>query len=172
MSKFNQSNTEYCGENLGFLSIDEARKIRSEKRTQGKSIVLTNGCFDLLHVGHIYSLQAASKLGDELWVALNSDCSIRNLKGPNRPIYTEKQRAFMLLALSCVDLVFLFDGINLSQEIKLIQPDLYVKSGDYNLDSLNPQEKSVLESSGTRIKFVPFLNGLSTSSTIAKICSN
>ena len=78
----------------------------------------------------------------------------------------------MLLALSCVDLVFLFDGINLSQEIKLIQPDLYVKSGDYNLDSLNPQEKSVLESSGTRIKFVPYLNGLSTSSTIAKICSN
>ena len=172
MSNLNQPADSDFGENFSLCNIDEACVIRSDKRSERKKIVLTNGCFDLLHVGHVYALQEASRLGDELWVALNSDSSVKKLKGTNRPIYPEKQRAFMLLALSCVDLVFLFNGKNLSSEINLLQPDVYVKSGDYDLQSLNPQEKAALELSGSRIEFVSYLNGLSTSETIAKIGSS
>ena len=150
-------------------SFEEICKIRLEREQQGKSIVLTNGCFDLVHAGHIYSLEKAAALGDELWVALNSDASIRKIKGINRPIYSQNERAYLLGALEAVNLTFFFDSTNLAQEIKRLRPDFYAKSGDYSLDSLNPEEHKALEEANTKICFVPFLEGFSTSRTVESI---
>lgn len=150
-------------------SLEEVCETRFKKRSEGKKIVLTNGCFDLLHAGHVYSLKQAAQLGDELWVAINSDSSVRKIKGPNRPIYNERQRAFLLLSISCVNLVFLFDGENLSNEIDAIQPEIYAKSGDYSLESINHEEKIALEKANSNVKFVDFIEGLSTSETISRI---
>lgn len=150
-------------------SFEEICKIRLEREQQGKSIVLTNGCFDLVHAGHIYSLEKAAALGDELWVALNSDSSVRKLKGINRPIYSQNERAYLLGALESVDLTFFFDRTNLAQEIKRLRPDFYAKSGDYSLDNLNTEEHKALEEANTKICFVPFLEGFSTSRTVKSI---
>lgn len=150
-------------------SFSEACKIRRSK--EDKKIVLTNGCFDLLHAGHVYSLEEASKLGDELWVALNSDNSIRNLKGPDRPIYNQRQRAYLLGSLSFVSLIFIFDHSDLATEIKGIRPHCYVKSGDYTLDKLNSSEHDALKEVCAKIVFVPFIGGMSTSNTIESIKS-
>ena len=150
-------------------TFEEICKIRSERKQQGKSIVLTNGCFDLVHAGHVYSLEKAATLGDELWVALNSDSSVRRLKGINRPIYSQKERAYLLGALESVSLTFFFDSTNLAQEIKSLRPDFYAKSGDYSLDNLNPEELMALEKANTKICFVPFLEGFSTSRTVKSI---
>lgn len=150
-------------------SFEEICKIRLEREQQGKSIVLTNGCFDLVHAGHIYSLEKAAALGDELWVALNSDSSVRKLKGINRPIYSQNERAYLLGALESVDLTFFFDRTNLAQEIKRLRPDFYAKSGDYSLNNLNPEEHKALEEANTKICFVPFLEGFSTSRTVKSI---
>ena len=150
-------------------SFEEICKIRSERKQQGKTIVLTNGCFDLVHAGHVYSLEKAATLGDELWVALNSDSSVRRLKGINRPIYSQKERAYLLGALESVSLTFFFDSTNLAQEIKSLRPDFYAKSGDYSLDNLNPEELMALEKANTKICFVPFLEGFSTSRTVKSI---
>ena len=150
-------------------SFEEICKIRLEREQQGKSIVLTNGCFDLVHAGHIYSLEKAAALGDELWVALNSDASVRKIKGINRPIYSQNERAYLLGALEAVNLTFFFDSTNLAQEIKRLRPDCYAKSGDYSLDNLNPEEHKALEEANTKICFVPFLEGFSTSRTVESI---
>jgi len=150
-------------------SLEEVCKIRISKRSECKKIVLTNGCFDLLHAGHVYSLKQAAQLGDELWVAINSDSSVKKIKGPSRPIYNEMQRAFLLLSNSCVNLVFLFDGKNLSNEIEAIQPDIYAKSGDYSLESINHEERIALEKANASVKFVDFIEGISTSETISRI---
>ena len=150
-------------------SFEEICKIRLEREQQSKSIVLTNGCFDLVHAGHIYSLEKAAALGDELWVALNSDASIRKIKGINRPIYSQNERAYLLGALEAVNSTFFFDSTNLAQEIKRLRPDFYAKSGDYSLDNLNPEEHKALEEANTKICFVPFLEGFSTSRTVESI---
>lgn len=150
-------------------SFEEICKIRLEREQQGKSIVLTNGCFDLVHAGHIYSLEKAAALGDELWVALNSDASVRKIKGINRPIYSQNERAYLLGALEAVNLTFFFDSTNLAQEIKRLRPDFYAKSGDYSLDNLNTEEHKALEEANTKICFVPFLEGFSTSRTVESI---
>ena len=142
---------------------------REQLRLEGKRLVLTNGCFDLLHAGHVYSLQQAASQGDVLWVGLNSDESVRQLKGPARPIYPENARLYLLNALEYVHGIFLFNGTNLSKEMALIRPDVYVKSGDYTLDTLNKDEKQVLDACGAKIVFLPFLEGWSTSKTIKSI---
>ena len=138
-------------------------------RNAGKRLVLTNGCFDLLHAGHIYALEQAAQQGDVLWVGVNSDNSVRRLKGPSRPVYNEEARLYMLNALQCVSGLFLFDGDNLALEMELIQPDVYVKSGDYSLEKLNPAERQALLASSTQIIFAPFLQGWSTTHTIEQI---
>ena len=138
-------------------------------RNAGKRLVLTNGCFDLLHAGHIYALEQAARQGDVLWVGVNSDSSVRRLKGPTRPVYNQSDRLYMLNALQCVAGVFLFDGDNLAPEIELIQPDIYVKSGDYTLDKLNPDERQALLAAKAEIVFTPFLKGWSTTHTIDQI---
>jgi D-glycero-beta-D-manno-heptose 1-phosphate adenylyltransferase len=142
---------------------------RVRVREAGKRLVLTNGCFDLLHAGHVYALEQAAQQGDILWVGVNSDRSVRRLKGPTRPVYNEEARLYMLNALQCVAGLFIFDNDDLSEEIKLIQPDIYVKSGDYTLEKMNIAERKALEKSQTKIMFVPFLKGWSTTHTIAQI---
>lgn len=152
-----------------FSSYSDAYEKRQEKYAQNKSIVLTNGCFDLLHAGHIHSLEKASQLGDELWVALNSDSSVRSLKGTSRPIFSEKERAYMLCSLRYVSLVFIFENTHLAKEILEIKPDIYVKSGDYKLENLNRDEKASLDKIGAEIHFIPLLDGFSTTKIIKSI---
>ena len=154
-----------------FISMEEACSKRDEIKKNGKTLVLTNGCFDLLHAGHVYSLSQASKLGDHLWVALNSDSSIKRIKGFERPIVNEIERAYMLKSLSFVHQVILFDSITLEKEIGILKPDFYVKSSDYNLDSINLLEKAALSKANTKIEFVDLLKGKSTSDLISRIKS-
>ncbi len=152
-----------------FPSIDAAVARREQLREQGKTLVLTNGCFDLLHCGHVYSLREAAKLGNELWVGLNGAESVRALKGPTRPVQGDLERAFTLGALDCVAGIFLFHTPRLTAEIRALAPDVYAKAGDYTLETLNPEERSALLAAGTQIRFLPFLQGFSTTSLIAKI---
>ena len=152
-----------------FIPIEALEHQRTLVRNSGKKLVLTNGCFDLLHAGHIYSLEAAAQQGDVLWVGVNSDTSVRQLKGNNRPIYNEEARLYILNALQCVQGVFLFQGQDLAEEIKKIQPDIYVKAGDYTLEKLNVKERLALESCHAKILFMPFLEGWSTTNTIKKL---
>ncbi|MEK9772878.1 MAG: adenylyltransferase/cytidyltransferase family protein [Opitutae bacterium] len=152
-----------------FCTFTDACKIRQEKYNQDKKLVLTNGCFDLLHAGHVYSLEKAAELGDELWVALNSNASIRSLKGKNRPIFSEYERAYMLSSLKFVSLIFIFENTHLAEEILQLKPDIYVKSGDYSLEKLNQKERISLEKVGAEIHFVPLLDGFSTTSIINTI---
>jgi rfaE bifunctional protein nucleotidyltransferase chain/domain len=152
--------------NAKLFSLEDATKIRSQR--QDRSIVLTNGCFDLLHAGHIFSLEQAAEFG-ELWIALNGDGSIRQLKGPSRPIIGEKERAYMLAALECVVGIFIFDGQRLSRELEIFRPDIYVKSNEYNFETLNAEECSALKRIGAEVKFIPLLEGFSTSMIVNKI---
>jgi rfaE bifunctional protein nucleotidyltransferase chain/domain len=142
---------------------------REELRRTGTTVVLTNGCFDLLHGGHVFSLENAKKFGDSLWVALNSDRSVRTLKGSGRPIFNELERAYLLSALAVVDGIFVFDGARLDGEILAFRPDSYVKAGDYTLEKLDPAEREALISVGATIHFAPFLEGVGTTSILAKI---
>jgi rfaE bifunctional protein nucleotidyltransferase chain/domain len=144
-------------------------KIRHQLKDAGRKIVLTNGCFDLLHVGHIYSLEKASEFGDELWVALNSDSSVRTLKGQSRPIFSEHERAFFLSSLKVVSQVFIFENDTIAHEILELKPDVYVKSGDYTLETLHSEERKSLETVGSQIQFVPHIQGISTTKLIGKI---
>ncbi|MDR0742464.1 MAG: adenylyltransferase/cytidyltransferase family protein [Puniceicoccales bacterium] len=142
--------------------------IREKLQKENRKVVLTNGCFDVLHVGHIFSLENAKKLGDSLWVALNSDTSVKALKGDKRPIFTEKMRAYALSALSTVDGVFIFNGIRLDDEILRFRPDIYAKSGDYTIDILDPSERKALQTMGVEIHFLPFIEGFSSTSIVNK----
>lgn len=144
-------------------------KIREDLKDAGRKLVLTNGCFDLLHIGHIYSLEKASEFGDELWVALNSDSSVRTLKGMSRPIFSELERAFFLSSLKVVSQVFIFENETIVREILELKPDVYVKSGDYTLETLHTEERNSLETIGAQIQFVPHLQGISTTKLIGKI---
>ena len=151
------------------LSLDVAASRREILRRKGRSLVLTNGCFDLLHAGHLYLLEKASTLADELWVAVNSDCSVRALKGPERPLQGERERAYALLCLEFVDVVLLFDGERLDKEIRTLAPDAYVKGGDYSLDTIDQDERAALEQVGSEIHFVPFVEGFGTTDLIRRI---
>ncbi len=154
------------------FDLASACKIRENLRNQNKKVVLTNGCFDLLHAGHIYSIHQAAAYGDSLWIALNSDTSVKKLKGDKRPIFNEDIRAYILSALEDVNGIFLFKNSTLTNEILSFKPDVYVKSGDYTLESLNKSERSALQTIQAKIYFVPFLNGFSTTSIIKQITNN
>jgi len=156
-------------ENPKLLTLDEAVAARAALRAAGKRLVLTNGVFDLLHPGHLYSLAAARRLGDALFIAINSDASVRALKGPTRPILSEAQRAYALGALACVDAIVVFNTERLTAEIRALSPDVYAKAGDYTLETLNAEERATLEACGADIRFLPFLEGFSTTQLIARI---
>ncbi|HTL69031.1 MAG TPA: adenylyltransferase/cytidyltransferase family protein [Lacunisphaera sp.] len=144
---------------------EERERLRHERI----ALVMTNGCFDLLHTGHIYFLQQARRLGDRLVVALNSDFSVKALKGLKRPVQSEKERAFGLAALECVDYVVIFSRPHLEEEIIAIRPDVYTKAGDYDMAKLHVGEKAALNKVDAKIQFLPFLAGFSTTSLIRAI---
>src|SRR2546423_5461277 len=146
--------------------LDELEKRVADFRRGGKQIVATNGCFDLLHAGHVRYLKAARALGDVLVIGLNGDKSVHELKGPGRPINTETDRAEVLAALESVDLVAVFPELRATRFIELVRPDVYVKGGDYSSDTLNSEERTVLEKIGAKIEIVPFEQGYSTSTLI------
>jgi len=139
-------------------------------RRAGKKIVATNGCFDLLHVGHVRYLQAARATGDVLAVGLNGDQSVRKLKGPGRPITTETDRAEVLAALDCVDLVAIFPENRATRFIAAVHPAVYVKGGDYTSETLDEEERALLNEIGADIRLVPFETGYSTSALVERIC--
>jgi rfaE bifunctional protein nucleotidyltransferase chain/domain len=149
------------------LSTDELREERARLRGLGKQLVFTNGCFDILHVGHVRYLQRARELGDALLVAINSDASVRELKGAGRPVMNEGERAELLAALSAVDYVTIFDDISPRALIAEILPDVLVKGGDYNLDEIHGREE--VEAAGGRVLSLPYIEGASTSSVIERI---
>jgi len=143
---------------------------RSEKlRAAGKKLVATNGCFDLLHLGHVRYLQAARALGDFLAVGLNSDRSVRQLKGGGRPITTEDDRAEVLAALRCVDLVTIFPEMRATRFLVAARPAIYVKGGDYTSETLNEEERAAIKQIGAEIRLIPFEAGYSTSGLIEQI---
>ena len=138
-------------------------------RAAGKRIVVTNGCFDLLHVGHVRYLKAARALGDVLIVGVNGDRSVCELKGPGRPLNNEKDRAELVASLESVDLVAIFPELRATRFIELVTPDVYIKGGDYDSESLNPEERAALKKIGSKIDIVPFEKGYSTSSLIERL---
>jgi rfaE bifunctional protein nucleotidyltransferase chain/domain len=152
-----------------FASLDVAVATREKLRKAGKKVVLTNGVFDLLHTGHLYYLQKARALGDALFIALNSDASVRELKGPLRPVQNETERAYALGALWFIDGIVVFREKRLTNEVLALKPDVYSKAGDYTLEKLDPGERAALENVGAKIDFMPFLPGFSTTNLIAKI---
>ena len=155
--------------NNKLLTLEAAVAERQRLREAGQTMVMTNGCFDLLHVGHLSYLQKSRELGDQLWVLINSDESVRALKGPTRPIQSEIERAYSLAALSCVDRVVVFGNPRLVHEIEQLQPDIYTKAGDYTIDTLYQPERQAFDAVGAQIKFLPFLKGFSTTNMIEKI---
>lgn len=150
-------------------SLPEAIHIRNALRDKGQTFVLTNGCFDLIHPGHLSYLREAKSKGDVLWIALNGEKSVKELKGPTRPIMSDQERAYMLSNLEVIDGIIFFNTPRLDQEILALKPDIYVKAGDYSLETLNPQERSALQTVNAKIEFIPFLQGYSTTHLINKI---
>jgi rfaE bifunctional protein nucleotidyltransferase chain/domain len=151
------------------VPLEKLQQRAKDLRGAGKKIVATNGCFDLLHVGHVRYLNAARALGDALIVGINGDQSVRELKGAGRPINNENDRAEIVAALACVDLVTIFPEMRATRFLELAAPDIYVKGGDYNQDTLNAEERQVLEKIGAKIDIVPFERGYSTSDLLARL---
>ncbi len=173
-------------------SLEDLQSIAEAMRRQGKRLVFTNGCFDLLHVGHIRYLQAARELGDALVVGLNSDASVRAIKGPSRPLVPETERAEVLAALGCVDYVVIFAEPTAERVVAVLQPDIYVKGGDYKAtdqQSEQPDKKAaesgqrataaaalkiapemrVVQQYGGKVVVVPYSSGYSTTVLIENI---
>jgi D-glycero-beta-D-manno-heptose 1-phosphate adenylyltransferase len=152
------------------VELDDLSDRCEKLRSAGKKIVATNGCFDLLHVGHVRYLQAARALGDLLVVGLNGDRSVHELKGAGRPITTQSDRAEILAALECVDLVTIFPEIRAMKFLAAVRPAVYVKGGDYSSETLDDEERAVLKEIGAEIRLIPFEAGYSTSGLIEQIC--
>src|SRR6266700_2523841 len=155
--------------NCKILDMEELAARAKELRAAGKKLVATNGCFDLLHVGHVRYLQAARALGDVLAVGLNGDRSVLELKGGGRPINNERDRAEVLAALECVDLVTIFPEMRATQFISASMPAVYVKGGDYSSETLNAEERAVLKKIGAEIRIITFEKGYSTSLLLEKL---
>jgi D-beta-D-heptose 7-phosphate kinase/D-beta-D-heptose 1-phosphate adenosyltransferase len=150
-------------------SLAALARIRRRLRRAGRCVVLTNGCFDLLHAGHVEYLAAAKRCGDVLVVALNGDRSVRRLKGPERPLVPQGARAQLMAALAVVDYVVIFDTLRVTPVIEALRPDVYVKGGDYTRATLNAEEREVLEGCGAEIKLLKLKPGFSTTALLEKI---
>ncbi len=147
------------------------RPMAAEVRNQhpGKTIVFTNGCFDLLHAGHVRYLAAARQLGDILVVGLNGDASVRELKGEGRPLNSQEDRAEVMAALGAVDYVIVFDEERAANLMREVRPQIYAKGGDYTVNSLDPDEVAALKEIGARIEIMPLVPGKSTSQLVQAI---
>jgi rfaE bifunctional protein nucleotidyltransferase chain/domain len=142
--------------------------IRDEFEATGRKLVFTNGCFDLIHVGHVRYLQEARKLGDALLVAINADSSVRALKGQTRPINSEADRAEVLAAMECVSYITVFTSMRVTSLIAEVRPQVYAKGGDYTVDTLDRDERHALLAAGSQICILPLVPGKSTSAIIGK----
>lgn len=150
------------------VSVEQLARIRAQLGALGERLVFTNGCFDLLHVGHVRYLEQARALGDALVVAVNADESVRALKGPSRPINNEDDRAEVLAALACVDYVFVFSDPRVTNALREVRPHVYAKGGDYTVDSLDPEELAVLREMDAEVRILPLVPGRSTTETIKR----
>ena len=155
--------------NAKILDIDELAERARQLRATGEKLVATNGCFDLLHVGHVRYLHAARALGDILAVGLNGDQSVRELKGIGRPVNNESDRAEVLAALERVDFVTIFSGKRATRFIEAARPSIYVKGGDYSSDTLNAEEQALLREIGAEVRILPFVRGYSTSELLEQL---
>ena len=153
--------------NPEILTLDEAILRFGREKRNGRRVVFTNGCFDLLHPGHIGSLEQARALGDALIVGLNSDASVRQLKGAGRPVLPERERAEILAALECVDAVVIFDELNPREIIARLLPDVLVKGADWPGDQIVGREE--VEAAGGRVVSIPVVPGYSTTEILRKI---
>ena len=151
------------------ISLTELTRRADTMRVANEKLVLTNGCFDLLHVGHVRYLAQARALGDFLAVALNGDDSVRALKGAGRPINSADDRAEVLAALECVDFVTIFPGVRATEVIAAVRPAIYAKGGDYTVESLNSEEVAALRTAGAEVQIVPLTPGKSTSGILARM---
>lgn len=149
---------------------EEIIKIVKDGQEQGKTFVVTNGCFDILHIGHVRYLQKTKEYADKLIVMLNSDKSVKAIKGDDRPINCENDRAEILSALSCVDYVVLFDENSPAKLLEEIKPDVYTKGADYTLDTL--PERDIVLRNNIKVEFIEFVQGKSTTNVIKKISNN
>lgn len=151
------------------IGWDQLPEWRRAMRASGKKLVVTNGCFDLLHLGHVTYLESARNEGDALLVGVNGDDAVHQLKGPDRPVNSESDRAAVLAALESVDGVCIFAEKTATRFLAAAQPDVYVKGGDYTLDTLNQEERRTVEAAGGKIVIIPFVPGKSTTATLKKI---
>jgi rfaE bifunctional protein nucleotidyltransferase chain/domain len=149
------------------VQFSDIHQLVESLRKNGKRIVFTNGCFDIIHAGHVYYLNEAKKLGDVLILGLNSDESVRNLKGPERPVNSEEDRAAVLLGLRSVDHVVIFGEETPFNLITEILPDVLIKGGDYTIDTIVGAD--IVQNNGGEVVVIPFLSGRSTSGIIKKI---
>lgn len=156
---------------LKIMSLEEAASWAKQLKEEGKTLAVTNGVFDLLHRGHVQYLKYAAEEADELLIALNSDASVRQLKGPDRPVVKEEDRAYILASLEFVSAVVIFDSQKPIDIFKAIAPDVYVKGGDYTEDTLDREEHAILKAAGSRFAFIKFVEGHSTTNVIKKIRS-
>jgi rfaE bifunctional protein nucleotidyltransferase chain/domain len=150
------------------LSLKELADWRRDEKAAGRRVVTTNGCFDLLHVGHVRFLQEARSLGDSLVVGLNGDVSVRALKGAGRPVNPEADRAEVLAALGCVDVVVVFPETRATHFLGVAQPDVYVKGGDYRPEDLDVDEQAEVKKAGGQIRVLKLKPGKSTTAVLAK----
>lgn len=151
----------------GPVPLNNLWNLREQYRTGGRKVVTTNGCFDILHVGHAHFLSNAKALGDLLVVGLNSDASVRHLKGAGRPLIPQNDRAALLIALNAVDHVVIFDDLLPNNFLTLLQPDLHCKAGDYSIETL--PETKVVRQSGGEVRILPLVEGYSTSQLIDRV---
>lgn len=151
------------------LAREDLPAWREQQRAAGRQVVATNGCFDILHLGHVTYLEAARALGDVLVVGVNADASVRVLKGPGRPINPENDRAAVLAALASVDAVHVFPEPDAMVFLQVLRPDIYAKGGDYNLDTINQEERRFVESYGGRVAVIGGVAGRSTTAVIQRL---
>jgi len=151
------------------IAWDKLPEWRRQFRASGKKLVVTNGCFDILHLGHVTYLETARNFGDAMLVGVNGNDAARQLKGAGRPVNSENDRAAVLAALESVNGVCIFAETTATKFLSTAQPDIYVKGGDYTLDTLNQDERRAVESAGGKIVIVPFVPGKSTTSLLGKI---
>lgn len=151
------------------VPLDQLPAWREAFRRTGRKLVVTNGCFDILHLGHVTYLEAARNQGDALLIGCNGDAGVKELKGPSRPVNTEQDRAGILASLEAVSAVSIFPESRAIRFLSLAQPDIYVKGGDYTLETLNAEERRVVEQCGGRFVFIPFVPGKSTTGLLEKI---
>ncbi len=156
-----------CAEKI--LAAERLGPWRQELRSAGRRLAVTNGCFDLLHAGHVTYLEAAREQADALLVGINSDSAVKQLKGSGRPINTEADRALVIAALQSVDGVFIFHERDAVRFLETVRPDVYVKGGDYTLETINQDERRLIESLGGKVVLLAHVPGKSTTSLLQKL---